>query len=48
MEDRLGYPARSLIFRDENIGFNSTPSALDAAYDMGQIPSLSNIPHTRI
>ena len=42
----FGYPARSLIFRDENIGFNSTPSALDAAYDMGQIPSLSNIPHT--
>ena len=42
----FGYPARSLIFRDENIGFNSTQSAPDAGYDMGNIPSLKNIPHT--
>jgi len=42
----FGYPAASLIFRDENIGFNSAQSSPDAAYDMGQIPSLSNIPHT--
>lgn len=42
----FGYPAGSLIFRDEDIGFNSAQSPLDAGYDMGRVPSLRNIPHT--
>ena len=42
----FGHPAGSLIFRDENIGFNIDQSALDAGYEMGKVPSLKNIPHT--
>ena len=42
----FGYPAGSLIFRDEDIGFNSAQFPFDAGYDMGRVPSLRNISHT--
>lgn len=42
----FGYPAGSLIFRDEEVGFNGAQSYPEAGYDMGRVPSLRNIPHT--
>ena len=42
----FGYPAGSLIFRDEDVGFNGAQSYVEAGYDMGRVPSLRNIPHT--
>jgi hypothetical protein len=44
----FGYPARSLIFRDENIGFNSTQSAPDAGYEHGKYPIIEKYSPHRI
>ncbi|MEN8785645.1 MAG: Ig-like domain-containing protein [Akkermansiaceae bacterium] len=41
----FGYPAGSLIFRDQDAGFNGTQSHLEAGYDLGRVPTLRNIPH---
>ena len=40
------YPAGTLIFRDEDVGFTETNAFRDAAYDLGRFPSLRSIPHT--
>jgi len=40
------YPAGSLIFRDEEAGFNGTDLYREAGYDMGSLPALRDFPHT--
>jgi hypothetical protein len=40
------YPAGTLIFRDQDVGFTETNAFRDAAYDLGRFPSLRDIPHT--